>query len=127
MKRITVLLVDGHTVVRQGLRALLGLHLDFELVGEAGNGREAIAAAKRAQPDVVLMDVAMPLLNGREATRKILEVAPGARVLVLSCYSADDCVAQMLEAGATGYLLKHAVADELAQAIRDVRRGVKVF
>jgi DNA-binding NarL/FixJ family response regulator len=127
MKRITVLLVDDHTVVRQDLRALLGLQPDLEVVGEAGNGREAVAAAKRIQPDVVLMDVAMPLLNGREATRKILEVAPGVRVLVLSCYSDDDCVAQMLEAGATGYLLKHAVANELAQAIRDVRRGVKVF
>jgi DNA-binding NarL/FixJ family response regulator len=127
MKRITVLLADDHTVLRQGLRALLGLHPDLEVVGEAGNARAAVAAAKRIQPDVVLMDVAMPLLNGREATRKILEVAPGARVLVLSCNSDDDCVAQMLEAGATGYLLKHAVADELAQAIRDVRRGVKVL
>jgi DNA-binding NarL/FixJ family response regulator len=127
MDKITVLVVDDHTIVRQGLRALLGLHGDLEVVGEAGNGREAIEVARRTQPDVVLMDVAMPRLNGREAARQILEVAPGARVLVLSCYRDEDCVAQMLEAGATGYLLKQEDAEKLVHAIREVRRGVMVL
>ena len=115
MKKITVLLADDHTVVRQGLRALLALHSDLDVIGEAATGSEAIATAKRLQPDVVLMDLAMPQLNGCEATREVLRVCPATHVLVLSSSGDDQCVAQMLDAGATGYLVKHAVANELAQ------------
>jgi DNA-binding NarL/FixJ family response regulator len=121
------MLVDDHTVVRQGLRALLELHPDFDVVGEAANGCEAVALVEQIRPEVVVMDVAMPRLNGREATRQILKIAPESKVLVLSSYSDDECVGQMLKAGATGYLLKQALAGELAQAIRDVRRGVRVL
>jgi DNA-binding NarL/FixJ family response regulator len=124
MKRTTVLLVDDHTVVRQGLRALLGTHQDLEVVGEAENGRDAISMARELQPEVVLMDVAMPMLNGCDATREILEVAPSAKVLVLSSFTDADCVSELLEAGAKGYLIKHTAAQELPQAIREVRRGV---
>jgi DNA-binding NarL/FixJ family response regulator len=123
MKKTTVLLVDDHTVVRQGLRALLAFHTDIEVIGEAENGREAVMMAKELQPEVVLMDVAMPLLNGCDATRQILAAAPSAKVLVLSSFTDDDCVKEMLATGATGYLIKHTAAQELAQAIREVRRG----
>ena len=121
--KTSVLLADDHTVVRQGLRALLTCQPDFEVVAEAENGREAVTLARRLQPDVVLMDVAMPLLNGREATRQLLLAAPRAKVLVLSSYTDDECVDQLMGAGAAGYLLKHTAAHELAQAIREVRRG----
>ena len=121
--KTTVLLVDDHTVVRQGLRALLQSQPDFEVVGEAENGRDAISLAAQLQPQVVLMDVAMPSLNGHDATRRILRAAPQAKVLVLSGYSDDDCVSQMLAAGAAGYLLKQTAANELPTAIREVRRG----
>lgn len=127
MGKITLLLVDDHTVVRQGLRALLALHTDFDVIGEAANGHEAVASVARLKPDVVLMDVAMPLLNGRQATRQLLKVAPATRVLVLSSYSDEECVTEMLAAGATGYLLKQAMAEELAQAIRAARRGLRVL
>src|SRR5207248_5380030 len=92
MQKITVLLADDHAVVRQGLRALLAAEEDMEVVGEAENGRQAVTLAKQTSPDVVVMDVAMPLLNGLEATRQILKQAPAAKVLVLSSYGDDDCV-----------------------------------
>jgi DNA-binding NarL/FixJ family response regulator len=123
MKKLTILLADDHTVVRQGLRALLAAEQDFEIVGEAENGREAIALAKRTRPDVVLMDVAMPMLNGAEATRRILENSPGTRIIVLTSYGNDECVAQLLRAGASGYLIKQTATNELPRAIREIRRG----
>src|SRR5437667_7003902 len=114
MQPISVLLADDHTVVRQGLRALLTAEGDIEIVGEAENGRQAVQLAKRLLPDVVVMDIAMPLLNGLEATRQILKEVPASKVLILSSYSDDEYVEQLTEAGAAGYLLKQtAVADLL--------------
>lgn len=127
MKKITLLLVDDHTVVRQGLRALLTNQPDFEIVGEAGDGRQAVKAAQEFTPDVVLMDLAMPFVNGLEATRLILKSCPSTRILVLSSYGDEECVAQMLKAGAAGYLLKQTAANELPQAIRELRRGNSFF
>jgi DNA-binding NarL/FixJ family response regulator len=127
MKKITVLLVDDHTVVRQGLRALLAVEPDMEVIGEAENGRQAVALARASNPDIVVMDVAMPLLNGYEATRQILKAVPAAQVLVLSSYGADECVKQMIEAGAAGYVVKQTAASDLLQAIRDVHAGKAFF
>src|SRR5437867_12617802 len=108
MTNITVLLADDHTVVRQGLRALLEAEPDIEIAGEAGTGRQAVQLAKTLKPDVVVMDIAMPLLNGLEATRQIIKEVPSTRVLILSSYSDDEYVHQLTEAGAAGYLLKQA-------------------
>src|SRR6185436_5027596 len=113
MKKISVLLVDDHTVVRQGLRALLKAEEDMEVVGEAENGRQAVALARKSPPDVVLMDVAMPMLNGLEATRQILKLCPTTKVLVLTSYGDDDCVKQLMHAGAAGYLIKQTAANDL--------------
>ena len=127
MKRITVLLADDHVVVRQGLCALLTSEGDIEVVAEAENGRQAVALAKKTSPDVVVMDVAMPLLNGAEATRQILKNVPGAKVLVLSSYGDDECVSQLMQAGAAGYLLKQSAANDLLKAIREVNSGHAFF
>ena len=123
MGKIAVLLADDHPVVREGLRALLAVEQDMEIVGEAQDGRQAVELARKTSPDVVVMDLAMPVLNGLEATRKLLERAPTTRVLVLSSYADDECVTQLTQAGATGYLTKQAAGNDLAQAIRAVRRG----
>jgi len=127
MKKIAVLLVDDHAVVRQGLRALLEAEGDIAVVGEAQNGREAVVLAKKTLPDVVLMDLAMPGMNGLEATRQIVRNVTSARVLVLTSYGDDDYVAQLMEAGATGYLLKQTAAADLLKAIREVRHGNAFF
>jgi DNA-binding NarL/FixJ family response regulator len=127
MKKIAVLLVDDHAVVRQGLRALLEAEGDIAVVGEAENGREALVLAKKTLPDVVLMDLAMPGLNGLEATRQIVRNIPSAKVLVLTSYGEDDYVAQLIEAGATGYLVKQTAAADLLKAIREVRGGNAFF
>ncbi len=123
MKRIAVLLADDHTVVRQGLRALLEAEGDIAVVGEAANGRQAVALAKKSLPDVVLMDLAMPVLNGLEATRQILKNLPSVKVLVLTSYEDDDYVQQMIKAGVSGYLIKQTAANNLLEAIREVQRG----
>lgn len=122
-KKTTVLLADDHTVVRQGLRALLSSEEDIEVIGEAENGRRAVLLARENPPDVVLMDVAMPLLNGLEATRQILRLSPATKVLVLTSYGDDELVLQLLDAGVSGYLLKQTAADDLLRAIREVRAG----
>jgi DNA-binding NarL/FixJ family response regulator len=127
MKNITVLLVDDHTVVRQGLRALLSQEEDITVVGEAENGRQAVQIAERVSPDVVLMDVVMPLMNGLEGTRQMLKFVPSAKVLVLSAYGDDDYVQQLTEAGASGYLTKQTAAEELLLAMREVHRGNAFF
>ena len=127
MRKIGVLLVDDHTVVRQGLRALLAAEDDMEVIGEAENGRQAVMLAKKTPPDVVVMDVAMPLLNGLEATRQILKSVPRAKVLVLTSYGDDDCVTQMMDAGASGYLIKQTAANDLLKAIREVQKGNAFF
>jgi DNA-binding NarL/FixJ family response regulator len=127
MAKITLLVVDDHLVVRQGLRALLELYPDFEMVGEAGDGSEAIAMAKRTQPDVVLMDVVMPGQSGCDATRQVLKVAPRARVLALSFYNDENYLHQMVDAGASGYLLKQDAAERIVEAIRNIRNDVTAF
>jgi DNA-binding NarL/FixJ family response regulator len=127
MKKISVLLADDHTVVRQGLRALLGAEADMEVVGEAENGRQAVKLASAAYPDVVVMDLAMPLLNGVEATRQIVKSLPQTKVLILSTYGEDDYVRQVSQAGASGYLLKHTAANDLLKAIRQVHAGNAFF
>src|SRR5664279_2454008 len=127
MKKIAVLLVDDHAVVRQGLRALLEAEGDMVVVGEADDGRAAVVLAKKTLPDVVVMDVAMPGMNGLEATRQIVRNVPSAKVLVLTSYGEDDYVAQMMEAGAMGYLLKQSAATDLLRAIREVRAGKEFF
>jgi DNA-binding NarL/FixJ family response regulator len=127
MKKIAVLLVDDHAVVRQGLRALLEAEGDIAVVGEAENGRQAVAQTKKCLPDVVVMDVAMPGMNGLEATRQITKNVPSTRVLVLTSYGDDDYVAQLLEAGATGYLVKQTAAADLLKAIREVHEGNPFF
>lgn len=127
MKKINVLLVDDHTVVRQGLKALLKSEEDIEVIGEAENGRQAVMMAKKTPPDVVVMDVAMPLMNGLEATRQILRSAPNTKVLVLTSYGDDECVAQLMQAGASGYLIKQTAANDLLKAIREVQRGNAFF
>jgi DNA-binding NarL/FixJ family response regulator len=127
MKKIAVLLVDDHAVVRQGLRALIEAEGDMVVVGEAENGRQAVAQTKKLLPDVVVMDVAMPGMNGLEATRQIVRNVASAKVLVLTSYGDEDYVAQLLEAGAIGYLVKQTAAADLLRAIREVRGGNKFF
>jgi len=127
MKRITVLLADDHMVVREGLRALLEAEGDIEVVGEAQTGRQAVQLAKRLRPDVVVMDIAMPLLNGLEATRRILKAAPATRVLVLSAHGDDEYIRQAVMLGAAGYLIKQTSADLLSRAIREVQKGNTFF
>jgi DNA-binding NarL/FixJ family response regulator len=127
MKKISVLLVDDHTVVRQGLRALLNQEDDIEVIGEAENGREAVQLAAQTLPDVILMDVVMPLMNGMEGTRQVLKNVPSAKVLVLSSYGDDDYVQQLTEVGASGYLTKQTAGDDLLVAIREVQKGNAFF
>src|SRR5437867_12105087 len=125
--KITALLADDHTVVREGLRTLLDATPDIKVVGEADTGRLAVQLAQKLQPDVVVMDVVMPQLNGVEATRQMLRDVPGTKVLVLSSYSDDEKVAQLIEHGATGYLVKQAASNDLVKAIREARKGNAFF
>lgn len=127
MKKISVLLADDHTVVRQGLRSLLSAEPDIEVVGEAENGRQAVQLARQLLPDVVVMDIAMPQLNGLEATRQIIGEGVATKVLVLSSYSDDEYVQQLTEAGALGYLIKQSAANDLIQAVREVAKGNAFF
>jgi len=123
MKRIRILLVDDHAVVRQGFKMILAEQPDMEIVGEAGNGREALALAESLKPDIVVMDVAMPELNGIEATRRMGESVPHTRVVALSMHKDSVYVREILRAGARGYLLKDSVAADLVSAVRSVARG----
>jgi two-component system, NarL family, nitrate/nitrite response regulator NarL len=127
MKRITVLLVDDHTIVREGFRKMLELEDDFEVAGEAQDGRQAVALANQLRPAVVLMDIAMPLLNGLQATRQILKALPATKVLILSAHSDDAYVQCAAESGAAGYLLKQTSAHEVCRAIREVQKGETFF
>lgn len=126
-KKITILLADDHTVVRQGIRALLTCEADFQILGEVGTGRQAVTAARELRPDVIVMDIAMPYLNGLEATRQICTQAPATKVLVLSTYSDDQYVQQLIEAGAIGYLVKQTAAMDLVRAIREAHQGNSFF
>jgi DNA-binding NarL/FixJ family response regulator len=123
MARIRVLVVDDHPIVRSGITSVLASQSDFEIVGEASNGSEAIDAAKRLAPDLVLMDLRMPELNGVDATAGILAARPTTRVVVLTTYASDGEVLRAIEAGAVGYLLKDVPHDELFRALRAVARG----
>jgi DNA-binding NarL/FixJ family response regulator len=126
-KKITVILAEDHAVVRQGLRTLLEAEGRFDIVGQAQNGREAVALAAALRPDVVLMDIAMPVLNGFEATRQIVAGNPAARVLMLSAHSDDEYLERMAAVGACGFLEKQTSAEILAQAIREVAAGRPFF
>ena len=127
MEKIRVFLVDDHTVVRQGLRRILESDDEIEIVGEAGDGRTAIDLVQKLRPHVVVMDVAMPELNGIEATRQILKRVEGAKVLVLSMHGDDVYVRQALKAGARGYLLKDSEDLDLIKAVKAIRAGGSFF
>jgi DNA-binding NarL/FixJ family response regulator len=124
---ITVLLADDHAIVRQGLSALLKTDGHFEILGQARNGREAVLMAETLKPDVILMDIAMPILNGLEATRQILATNPVAKVVILSAHSDDEYIDRMRQAGVVGFLEKQTSAEILATALRQVAKGEIVF
>lgn len=123
----TVLLVDDHPVVREGLRAMINAESDLAVVGEAGTGAAGVAMAESLCPDVVLMDLRMPDIDGVTATERILAAAPDARVLIVTTYESDADILRAVEAGAAGYLLKDASRAELAQGVRDAARGKTVL
>jgi DNA-binding NarL/FixJ family response regulator len=123
MKRIRILLADDHAVVRQGFKMILSAQPDMEIIGEAGNGREAVELADQLRPDIVVMDVAMPELNGIEATRRLAASAPHTRVVALSMHKDSVYVREILRAGARGYLLKDSPAPDLLAAVRAVAGG----
>jgi DNA-binding NarL/FixJ family response regulator len=127
MDQITVLLAEDHTIVREGLRMLLDAEDDIVVIGEADNGRKAIQLAKKLRPAVVVMDIAMPLLNGLEATRRIHKAMPATKVLILSGYSDDEYIEQVIALGAAGYLMKQTSAQFLSRAIREVHQGNTFF
>jgi DNA-binding NarL/FixJ family response regulator len=126
-KKITVLLVDDHSLVRRGFRRMLEDEADMEVVGEAGDGEESIKLAKELHPQVVVMDCALPGMNGLQATRQIITVSPTTSVLMLSMHTESTWVRQAIEAGAKGYVLKDALDLELGAAIRKVAAGETVF
>jgi two-component system response regulator NreC len=123
MKPIRILLADDHAVVRQGFRAMLAQQPDIVIVGEAGNGREVMALAEKTTPDLIVMDVAMPELNGIEATRRLTAAMPMVRILALSMHKDSVYVREMLKAGAKGYLLKDSGESDLLDAVRTLARG----
>ena len=127
MKKITVLLAEDHTIVREGFHKMLDLEPDIHVVGEAQDGRRAIALAKKFKPDVVLMDIAMPLLNGLEALRQLVKDVPTSKVIMLSAHNDDAYVSKAIESGAMGFLLKQSSSHEVCHAIREVRKGKSFF
>ena len=122
-QKIRILLADDHSVVRQGFKLLLGQQPDVEVIGEAGDGAEAVRKALELKPNVIIMDIAMPNLNGVEATRRIMEANPDARILILSMHKDAVYVRETLRAGAKGYLLKEAIDHDLMRAVRAVAAG----
>ncbi len=126
-QRITVLLAEDHMIVRQGLKALLETDANITVIGEAQTGREAIQLVKELKPDIVIMDIAMPSLNGLEATRQIVREHSSTKILILSSYSDPEHVQQLIEAGATGYLAKQTAASELLIAVREANKGNSIF
>jgi DNA-binding NarL/FixJ family response regulator len=123
----TVLLVDDHPVVREGLRGMIDAEHDLTVLGEAGSGAEAIALAESLRPDVILMDLRMPDVDGVTATERILAALPRTRIVVVTTYESDSDILRAVEAGAAGYLLKDASRAELAEAVRDAARGKTVL
>jgi DNA-binding NarL/FixJ family response regulator len=127
MKRISVLLADDSAIVRKEFKRILELDADLEVVGEAKDGHQAVAIAKKLHPALILMDIAMPLLNGLLATRQILKAVPGTKVLMLSAHSDEAYVVEAIKAGAMGYLIKQISAGSVCTAIREVHRGNTFF
>lgn len=127
MDKIRILLAEDHVVVREGTRELIQHEDDMEVVGEAGDGQEAVELAPRTRPDVIIMDVNMPRLNGIEATKQIKAAMPSTAILILTAYDNDQYVTALLEAGAAGYLLKNIKGRELIEAIRAVHAGESVL
>jgi DNA-binding NarL/FixJ family response regulator len=127
MGKITVLLAEDHAVVREGLAELIRREADMEVAGEAGDGEEAVRLVKQLRPDIVLMDIAMPGLNGIEATRQIKATLPQTKILVLTAYDNPEFIAAVIEAGAVGYLLKNVRGKELTNAIRSAYEGESVL
>ncbi len=123
MKKITVLMAEDHLIVREGFRGLLKGESDLQIVGEAETGRQAVQLAKKLRPNVVVMDIAMPQLNGLEAARQIMKALPATRIIMLSAHSDDAYVEQATAAGAVGYLIKQTSSHDLCQAIREVHQG----
>jgi len=127
MSNLRILLADDHTIVRQGLRKVLEERADWRVVAEAGDGREAVRQAEQHKPDIAILDVAMPLLNGVEATRQIAKRVPSVRILVLSMHADETYVTQILQAGAAGYLLKDSADVDLLQAVTALSEGKSFF
>ncbi len=121
--KIRILLVDDHAILRAGLRAILNAEADIEIVDEAGDGKEAVAKAEKLRPDVALMDISMPVMDGLEATRRIQQSCPEVKVLVLTVHDNEEYLFQVLEAGGSGYVVKKSADTELISAIRAVHRG----
>lgn len=127
MKKIRILLADDHAILRQGLRVLLDTEKDFDVVGEAEDGRRAVELAKIFKPDIIVMDIRMPQLNGLEATRQILSELPRTKVIILSAHNDDTYIDQVVAVGASGYLLKQSPSEIISKAIRQVSRGKTFF
>jgi len=127
MKKLRLLLVDDQSLFREALRTLLSLQPDLEIVAEAENGERAIALVKLHKPDVVLMDLRMPVMGGVEATRRLRQLAPGSRVVVLTTFEEDEEIFDALHAGAVGYLLKACSADKLCESVRAAAKGTSVL
>jgi DNA-binding NarL/FixJ family response regulator len=127
MKKITILVAEDHMIVREGFRKMLELEDDLQVVGEAEDGRLAVAMAKKLRPDVVLMDIAMPQLNGLEATRQLHKLLPATKVLMLSAHNDDAYVKNAIDSGAVGFLLKQTSAHDVCRAIREVHQGKTFF
>jgi DNA-binding NarL/FixJ family response regulator len=120
MAGIKLLLADDHAIVREGLRSLLKAHGDWEIVGEAADGRQAVALVNELKPDIVILDISMPLLNGLEATRQILKIRPQTRVLILTMHQSDSLIRDILDVGARGYILKTDVGTDLVKAVESL-------
>jgi DNA-binding NarL/FixJ family response regulator len=127
MEQIHVLIADDHTLFRSGLHALLNLFPDIQVVGEASTGEEAVTKSEALQPDVILMDIQMPDVNGIEATRRIVHTSPNIGIIVVTMFEDDDSVFSAMRAGARGYILKEAGEEEVLRAIRAVARGEAIF
>ncbi|PWJ44763.1 response regulator transcription factor [Sediminitomix flava] len=126
-KQIRIILVDDHTVVRDGIKLLLSQHQELKVIGEAANGEEALELYNQTTPDLVVMDIRMPVMNGLEATRQLVMHDPSAKVLILSMHNDDDYILHAVRNGASGYILKDANKDELIRAIRSVADGKKFY
>jgi DNA-binding NarL/FixJ family response regulator len=123
MKKLRIFLADDHAIVREGLKLLINSQADMEVVGEAGDGDEAWHKARELNPDIVIMDISMPQMNGAQATERLTVACPGIKVIALSAHSDDAHVRQLLEAGAVGYVLKRTISEELTTALRAVANG----